>query len=135
MRTVRCDNKEQLTELLIYIFFIENQMEYERICQNLDITDSDLLPNVDVESNDPSVVELIDNLTTDHLKKFILDGKTNIQTANEFPIFVSWHFEDSFDRMGDVRINVFEWFTNESVGFEKFSKIIARTNRKVKNGD
>jgi len=130
MRTVRCDNKEQLTELLIYIFFIENQMEYERICQNLDIIDADLLPGVDVESNDKSVLELIDSLTTEDLKKFILDGKTNIQISNELPIFVSWHFEDSFDRMGDVRINVFEWFTNESVGFEKFSNIMTRANRK-----
>lgn len=129
MQTVRCDNREQLTELLIYIFFIENQMEYERICQNLGITDADLLPSVDVESADPSVVELIDNLTTDDLKKIILDGKTDIQTSDEFPVFVIWHFEDHFDRTGDVRINLFEWFTNENVEFERFRKIMVRKNR------
>lgn len=125
MKIVKCDNVQQLQQVIVRLFFDQKKSEkidwsYEEIAALLYISDSDLVPSHLVEHTD-EWWDFVDKLTIDDLRRLVDDGK--IQLLSRFrPGYVLYHFENEFDRHGDIQIRVFEYYTNNQVKFSEWKR-------------
>jgi len=121
MHVVRLETKEELLELLDWIFFrkegeftemMEARLSFEETCSILGIHDDDFAPGLDCFSDE--YYDIVDNLDESDLRKMVLSDK--VELVRDFvPGTLVWCLEDDFDRIGDMNIRVFT-FTPDSHG-------------------
>ncbi len=126
MKIVKCDNAQQLQQVIVRLFFDikpsdEIDWSYEEIVGLLKIDDTQLIPP-EVGSYGTEEWDLAyDNLTIDDLRRLVDDGK--IPLLRRFrPGYVLYHLENDFDRHGDIHIRIFEYYTENQVKFSKWDK-------------
>lgn len=120
MHILRLETKEELLEILEWIFFrpdgsfseiCEARLSFEEVCGILGFFPEDLLDQSLVVDTD-EWYEAIDDQTDEDLKNYILSDKFKL--VREFkPGILTWALEDDWDRVGDLSVRVFIFVPDE----------------------
>lgn len=124
MHIVRVASKDELVELLEWIFFRregefmeyhEASLSFEEICSMLGIREEEFAPGID--TNTDEWYDIIDNLEGKDIQAKIAAG--DIPLLRDFkPGTLVWCLEDDFCRAGDMDIRVFIYTTDEESSME-----------------
>lgn len=113
MHVVRLQTKDELLELLEWIFFrkdgefhefAEARLSFEETQSILGLRDHDFAPGVEIDTDE--WYDIIENLDEEALKKVVLSNDCPL--VRDFtPGTLVWKLEDDYDRVGDFNIRVF----------------------------
>ena len=115
MNMVTVNTVEQLKTMFGLIFWPDPNafleigevvLEFEEICSYLGVDENALNPHS--QDDWDAWATFHDSLTAEDLRKWVIDGGNHPAIQNFVPCVVIWRFDDSFDRMGDIHIRVFD---------------------------
>lgn len=119
MNLVTVSTVEEMKSILQIVFWPaedrfreleEADLEFDEICRLMDTTEEELMefkyPGREVDTD--LWYEGMDSLTSEDIKAWALDAGNFEAIKNFEPSCVIWHFNDSFDRAGDMIIRIFD---------------------------
>jgi len=122
MHILRLETKEELLEILEWIFFrpegsfseiCEARLSFEETCRILGFFPEEMLDQT-LETNSDEWYDAVDNQTDEDLKAFVLSDK--LKLVREFkPGVLVWALEDDWDRVGDLSVRVFIYTPDEEI--------------------